>query len=320
MAHRIVFGLMASHEGPGVVAQLADTLSPYRVVIHQDLAHHAGARVVRPNVHHVPDPVPTGWGSWGFCQAILRTMRHALQTQDCDYFQLLSASCLPIRPLADFQCHIDRDRGRIHADLMPVDINANTLMTFAYRTYLPGGGLRFRLMRRARRWYFGPDADLVQTCSLSVLRRQPPVASVVARQAGFALTRMAVRGRMGNHPFAPDLKPAIGSIWFGAHREVCEDLLRRAESDPRIEFFRRLHIVDETLFPTLLANAGVAIAPSNHVVNAFDEQGHPARIDGPALDRLAASGRFFARKFSTDTADPVRRRAIEMAEGWVQAA
>lgn len=320
MGHRIVFGVMSSHEGPGVVAQLADTLSPFRVVVHHDAARHGRLRARRPNLDYVPDPVPTGWGSWGFCQAILHTLRHALAAHDGDYFQLLSASCLPIRPLADFQCHIDQDPARIHADLMPVDGNVNTLMTFAYRTYLPGGGLRFRLMRRARCWYFGRDARLVQTCSLSILKRQPPVRSVMAGQAGIALTRLAARGMLGSHPFSADLRPAIGSIWFGAHREVCEQLLRRWETDPRMDFFRRLHIVDETLFPTLLANAGATIHSSNHAVNAFDPQGHPHLIDEVALDRLAGSGRFFARKFSTDPNHPVRLRAIEMSEGCAQAA
>ena len=155
MGMRIVFGLMASHEPPAAVAQLVDALAPLRVVLHLDAARASQLKLERPNLSNVPHPSATGWGNWGFTRAILRTVRHAAEVHDFDYFQLLSPSCLPIRPIADFRAHILQERVDIHADLIQVECDDDTFMTFGYRTYLPGSTLRFRVLRRMRGWYFG---------------------------------------------------------------------------------------------------------------------------------------------------------------------
>ncbi len=317
MSNRIVFGLMSSYESPDCVRQLVDALSPFRVLVHHDTSKRPDPCINLPNARSVPDPALTGWGSWGFSQAILRTLTYALEQHDFDYFQLLSPSCLPIRPLADFQAHVNRNDADIHADLMPVDADDTMLMNFGYRTYLAGRTLRFRVLRRVRGWYFGDHPALLQTHSLSVLRRpmDGTGGSVIARQAGLALTRMAAASALSAHPFGEGWRPMIGSTWFGARRSVCEYLVDSARNDPRIDHFRRLHIVDESMFSTMLGNSGFRIRPSNHAVNAFDAQGHPRVIGASDLHRLESTGRFFARKFSAHADDPARQWALEAAQG-----
>jgi len=313
---RLVFGLMSSQQPAHTVAQLVDALSPHPVVVHHDFDKRRDFALACPNAQLVPDPKLTGWGTAGFVEAIFHTLRFALREHDFDYFQLLSPTCLPIRPLEAYEAHVADDPADIHCDLMPVDEDDDVLMSFAYRAFVPGQTLRFRMLRRARSWYFGSDSDLIQTRSLSVLRyRDVPVAGGrgLARRAGLALTRMAADGRFGAHPYGPRLRPTIGSIWFGARRTVCEYLVRQSHDERTLGFFNRLHLVDETLFPTLLASSGFRIGASNHTISAFNENGNPRWIDDAELDRMFTTGRFFARKFPDDPESPVRRRALARA-------
>lgn len=315
---RIVFGLISSHENAQVLSQLVDTLAPHRVVLHHDPTREPLTDLRCANLLQVPDAQPTGWGTWSFVQAILRTLRFARERHDFDYFQLLSPSCLPIRPLADFRHHVMHDRADIHADLMPVDADDDTLMTFGYRTYLPGGGLRFRLLRHVRGWYFGPHADLIQQQSLSLHRHnQHPLLTprALGGHVALALTHLAARGLLGAHPYGPTLQPRIGSIWFGARRTAVDRLLQMSQTEPWRSGFRRYHLLDEALLPTLLAQTGCSIHPSNHVISPFDERGHPQTIGVEDMPGFEASGRFFARKFSLNADDAARRLALEWACG-----
>lgn len=313
---RIVFAVMSSQQSAPTVAQLVDALDPYPVVVHHDFDKRRDFALAHPRVTMVPEPKVTGWGTWGFAEAVFHTIRHVLAHHDVDYLQLLSPTCLPIRPVGAFAAHLAADPARIHADLMPVEEREDVLMTYAYRTYVARGSLPFRFLRRARGWYFGEAPRLVQTCSLSVFERaagRPGIADRLRRGAALGLTRLAARGRLSAHPFGPDLRPMIGSTWFGAHRPVLEHL-ERASRDPRaLAFFRGLELVDESLFPTLLGNAGFPIGRSNHAVNTFDTNGHPRWIEGADLDALVASGRHFARKFPDAPQAPIRLRALALA-------
>jgi hypothetical protein len=315
MALRIVFGIMSATQSAAAVTQLAEVLDPHRVVVHHDYEKRADFRVDAPNVEMVTEPKVTGWGTWGFSEAIFHTVRYALEHHDFDYFQLLSPTCLPIRPVEEFEAFVATDPADAHVDRMEVDGDDDTLMTFGYRTYLPGSSLRFRLLRRARSWYFGDDSDLVQTQSLSMLKRRSEPGgrpSSLGARAGLALTRWVADGRLGGHPFGPGFRPMIGGVFFGARRNVCEHLVRMSEGQGSLEFFRGLHIVDETLFPTLLANSGFTLGPSNHAINAFNAEGSPRWIEPADLDTLIATGRYFGRKFIDDPDAPIRQRVLEL--------
>jgi hypothetical protein len=104
----------------------------------------------------------------------------------------------------------------------------------------------------------------------------------------------------------------IGSIWFGARRHVCEHLMKASGDEQVLGFFRSLHIVDETLFPTLLANGGFLLGTSNHAISPFNDRGNPRWIELGDMEGIVASRRFFARKFPDDPDATVRRRALEL--------
>jgi hypothetical protein len=314
MSPRIVFGVMSATQSAAIVDQLCGLLAPHRVVVHHDFAKRADFVLSASNARIIADPRPTGWGTWGFSDAILHTVEHALAHYEFDYFQLLSPTCLPLRPLAEFEHFVASDRAQAHADCTPVDASDDVLMTFGYRTFAPGASLRMRVLRKLRGWYFGEAPELVQTASLSMLRRSGGETSAPLSPGGrlaLAATRLAAGAGARYGPFGDGLRPMIGGVFFGARRHVCQRLVR-ARGDTRLmAYVRELQIVDETLFPTLLWNLARPVGPANHAINAFTGEGSPRWIDASDLDRLHASGRFFARKFVDDPRDPTRLRTIE---------
>ena len=263
MRPRIAFGVFSATQSGASVDQLAEALQPHTVVVHHDFSKRADFSVSAPNIVLVPDPRDTGWGSWGFADSIFHTLDFARRTLEFDFFQTMSPTCLPIRPVQALEERVANDEDDIHADLFAVERDADTLMNYAFRTYVPGSSQRMRVLRRARHWYFDSDSDWVQTASQAMLVRpqgRPP--GLVAR-ASLALTRLASRGWLANHPFGPGFRPILGSVWIGMRPPVVDHLLTM-RADPRVDgWFRKLNLVDELLFPSLLANSGFRIGPSN---------------------------------------------------------
>lgn len=315
MAPRILFVILSSRRATGAVEQLVDMLSPHQVVIHHDFSKAADFRVDRPNARLIPDPCLTGWGTWGLCEAIVHSIRFGLDNCEFDYLQLLSEACLPIRPLREFEEHVAGGDADANADIIDIESDPDTWMTYASRAYLPAGSLRYRVAQRLRSWYFGDDAQWVERQSLVVLR--PPgdgqVCSSLRRKAALSITRAMCARPFCAHAYSADFRPAVGSTWFGARREVCEYLVARAH-EPRLRaFFARQAIPDEQFLQTILRNSHFRLGRSNHAISRFSRSGHTQLIRPDELERMFASGRFFARKFPDDPAAPSRLSAIERA-------
>lgn len=322
MSARIVFGVLSATQPAALVDQLAGLLHPHPVVVHHDFRKLPDYAPSAPNVVLIQDPRETGWGSWGLADAVFHTMRFALERFEFDYFQLLSPTCLPIRPLAEFEAHVARGAHDANVDLMYLDEDDATLMHYGYRTFMPDGTLRYRILRRVRHWYFEQDTDLEQLQSLSRLvvrsraEGRPPT---MRGRLALALTRAAARGALGRHPFVSDYRATVGGLFFGARRSVCDHLVGMSGHGVIDPFLRALHIVDETVFPTLLGNSRFSLGPSNHAINDFALDGSPRWIEDADLTRLLATGRFFARKFPVGVDAAVRRRAIRALEQPVHA-
>jgi hypothetical protein len=318
MSIRIVFSVMSATQQSATVAQLARSLAPHVVLIHHDFSKNEDFRVEGPNVRFVPNPTVTGWGSWGLSRGIFNTIECALRTIEFDYLHLLSPTCLPIRPIGDLESFIAASEVDIHADMFEVERDEQTLMNFGCRAYAYGDSFKYRALGRLRKLYFGvgKDAILEQTCSLSMWRRSPHRAvrglGLVDRLA-LSATQAAARGWLGSNPFSQTFRPMIGSLWIGMKRRVCEYLIRSRNSDPVSDYFAHLKIVDEMLFPTLLANSPFKVGPAIHAVNDFDPFGSPYWITDADLDRIFATDRYLARKFPDNPAAPVRARALERA-------
>ena len=312
----VVFVVMSAQQPAAVVEQLIDSLAPHRVVVHHDFTQQPDFRIDRPQAVLVPDPRETGWGTWGFCDALLHSLDFCANELGFDYCQVLSPTCLPVRPVADFVRHLMSDPADAHADLFDLDTDLDVWMSYAYRAYFDANSVRSRALGRVRKVYFGPRAQRAHFRSLQILRsgREPDATSTaVVQSLAVAATRLVAGLPGGARRYGTALRPVVGSTWFGVRHAACVRLLQAARRPEVTGAFRRLANADEHVFPTLLRSAAIRLSGSNHFISPFDLDGHPVRIGLDELDRAARSGRFFARKFRDDTADAVRRRALAMS-------
>ena len=99
MRPKIVFVVMSALNKPATTEQLARALAPHLcwcITISTRSPHFT---LEAPNVRFVPNPKRTGWAVFGFTDGIFYSLRYALENLDFDYLQLLSPTCLPIKPL-----------------------------------------------------------------------------------------------------------------------------------------------------------------------------------------------------------------------------
>jgi hypothetical protein len=312
MTRGVLFGVMSAQQPDSTVSQLVDALGGRPVVVHHDFTKRREFRLPQPNVDFVPQPRVTGWGTWGFVEGIVLLIEHALRHHDFDYFQLLSPTCLPIRTVEEFEAFVSSATAEVHADLIPLCEDPDALMHFGYRVFTANDTLRFKAARRISSWYFDDTAALEQTRSLSMRRRAAGPIDVPAR-AALWLTRLAAATAVSRSPFDAGFLPTVGSTWFGARRAVCEYLVARIRAPEISRYFRRLHLCDEIVLGSVIANSGFRLGPSNHTVSPFDPRGHPVWITEDELRRKFDTGRFFARKFPEEAGSEVRRLALERA-------
>lgn len=305
---KIVFGIMSAVHSAATVKQLVRALAPWPVVIHHDFSQTPDFVIDEPNVIFVPQPKRTGWGAWGFSQGVLHLLDHCLHVEKADYFQLLSPTCLPIRPVADLQAHVLHSPHDVHISYADLSTNRDLLMNFGHRAYLPAGSLRFRALRRLRTIYFGEQAQSLPIANMQTYVRAAGRLPASAWLA-LALTRLAQRGWFGSHPFQSELRSLIGGTWFGCKRDAGLYLLSKARDERLREFFARIWIPDEMLFASLFGSSPFEVGLSNHIVNRFTE-GNPNWFDSADLDTLFATKRFFARKFRDDPTDTARRDVL----------
>jgi hypothetical protein len=309
---KLVFGIMSALQPAGTVASLVDALGlRHPILIHHDWSQQPDFRLSRPNVAFVENPQRTGWSTWGFSQGILRLVECAMARERFDYFQLLSPTCLPVRPIRDFELHLARTGADFLIDAVRLDSDPNVLMSHGWRAFASAGSLRQRMLRRARRWYFGEAPIVASRSGLSF-----PVTSLVEAagmratlaRIGHTLTLQARNHNGFSHPFSSDFPCYAGSTWFTASRRGCDYLLERAADVSLIRRFASLSMGDEMFFPTLYKNSGLPCAPAVHYISPFIDA-RPAWLDLSSIEEIRRSGAYFARKFPEDAASPVRAAA-----------
>jgi hypothetical protein len=317
---RILFGIMSAVQPAPTVAALCDAIGvEHPILIHHDFSQQPDFVVKRPNVHFVLNPARTGWADWGFTQGILRLVTSAMERKDWDFFQLLSPTCMPIRPIGDLQANLSSSGADYLLDAVDIATEARLLMSHGWRAYASAGGWRHRILRRARRWYLGMDSPMANHGGLSFpTRSRIDDGGMTALKAyiGLGITKVAQHHVGFSHVFSPEFCCFAGSTWFGASRRGCAYLLAKTGEGRLLEHFRHMHMADEMLFPTVLRNSNLKAGPAVHYISRFIDA-RPAWIQLSDLDDVLASGKFFARKFPEDVASEVRRELAQRLTGRV---
>jgi hypothetical protein len=310
---KLAFGILSAREDPAAIGQLIASLGPHSLIF----AHHDVSKSPAPVLHHRPnlrlvrEPVRTHWGAWSLCEAILRLLRDALADPDWGYFQLLSGSCLPIKRIDAFQRFLDDADTDANVDMVALDEDPVAMMSHGYRAYAQADTTGHRVLRKLRRWYLGDHPHRVDRQGLGFALPAPERAGGAGARIALGSMRLVTAGSAPgiDHPFNGRLRCFAGSTWWGARRAACEYLLAQPDDGPLQRFFKRVSIPDEFYFQTVLGNSGFAIGESNHMISRFDDA-HPTRLEAAALPALAASPRFFARKFPDDPTDPLRLEVL----------
>ncbi|HYF21183.1 MAG TPA: hypothetical protein VEA40_25195 [Ramlibacter sp.] len=310
MRPRIVFVVMSAVSPAGTVDQLAAALAPHQVLVHHDFSQTPEFPLASPNVSFVPDPVRTGWASFGFVEGIFHSMAHAVQHLDFDYLQLLSPTCLPIKPMEQFEARVGEP---VDAHFGAIDLlgDRDCLMSVGYRAFTPLGSFRHRVLRRLATEYFGGAPDRRDEAGVWLHGGGGRGWKALAARAA---VQLAAAGALGPHPFGQQLRPYYGSVWFGARPHVVRGMVEEFRRPEIHDYFAGLRIAEEFLVPTLLMRHAQRRGGFHHYISRFD-QAHPSKLDVKDLDELRASPAFFARKFPEDVQAPIRLRVLrELAQ------
>lgn len=302
---RIVFVVMSAVAKPQTVDQLARALAPHLVLVHHDHSQTPDFALSAPNVRFVPAPMRTGWGQFGFVEGIFHSLAYALRHLDFDYLQLLSPSCLPIKPLADFERHIS-GMEEAHFDCVDLLTDRDALMSVGYRAFTAYSSLAHRLARRLVNVYF--DTSARQRQEAGIWLRSGAGMSLASRLAGLALAALP-HPALGRHLQQQHLRLYYGSTWFGARRHIVSGMVRTWQQPGVREHFRQVRLAEEFLVPSLLMKLRPHKGPLNHLVQRFD-QAHPGQFGIEHLDVLRQSKAYFARKFPDEPLAPVRQQVL----------
>ncbi len=310
MQPRIVFLVMSAVSKPATVDQLAHALAPHTVLVHHDFSQTPDFPLTAQNVVFVPDSKRTGWAFFGFVEGIFHSLRYALTHLDFDYLQLLSPTCLPIKPMAQFEACV-ASGVQAHFDCVDLLADRDALWYVGYRAFTPENSLAHRLVRRAVNIYFGGSTG--RRDEAGIWLRSGGGKGLLARSAGL-LIKGFCRPSRGHPVFNGAFHPYYGTAWFGARREIVAGMVDLFKRPGFRDYFSHLRIPEEFLFPSMLMHLVTRKGPMNHVVKKYNEA-RTGTFDDADVELLRASSAFLARKFPDDAAAPIRLRVLEELVG-----
>jgi hypothetical protein len=309
---KIVFGILSANNPADIVQQSIDALgSDCIVIVHHDFNQRPDFVLTGHNVWILENPVHTKWGNWSLAEAVLRLLRHALINHQFDYFQLLSDSCLPIRPAQEFAQTLLSKRPDVMMDLIDIRTNKDVFLSHAYRCYTPLNTLLNRVFRRGRLWALGTGphtlekiAGLDIPIAQSALSPNAKVKQVIGQTIIDSL-------RLRNFTTSR-LRAYVGSTWFCASRQVCNHIVEQANNEKLVAYFSKLNGPDEIFFPSIVGNSQFRnIMPANHATLWQQRGTGPEEIQESDLPIIMSSGKFFARKFPKQRDHIVRSAALK---------
>jgi hypothetical protein len=315
MKHRIIFLLMSAVSKRATVDQLAQALAPHLVLVHHDFSQSPDFKLTASNVMFVPEPKRTGWGVFGFVEGIFHSLRYANRHLDYDYLQLLTPSCLPIKPINQFEAHVMGD-AEAHFDCVDLTTDADALLSVGYRAFAPDRSYRHRVGKRLAMaaWTTATDRRDVAGIWLPSGFGKAGRPNLISRIA-FFYNKALRNPTIGRHIFDSTMPPYYGTTWFGARRRVIAEMVAGFDRPGVREHFSGLRIADEFLIPTLLMQIGARKGPMNHYVHTF-QGAHPGRLEDRDFDMLRRRPEFFARKFADDAQAAIRVRVLEELAGF----
>lgn len=313
---RVAFGVLSSRDSAAAIDQIARAVFPNPVYVHHDFSKHPDYSPHASNVIVLTDPVKTAWGDWSLVEASFRLMDEAMKDPAVSHFQLLSESCLPVRPLSEYVDYLRTERADIMIDSLPL-ADEVALFSHGWRYCSRTSGVR-RVARKLTVVLWGEQRRHLSRSAVNLTLAGIPCSR-------FALVRMwcmrFVLRRIMKYAPGVDLTSgieslAIGGQWFAASRRGMAWLLAaRKTYGAFTQRYQAYPIPDESYIHSLVRFAaqrgvGLRVRPGNHAL-FWDAAGTgPDLLHDADEPRIRASGKFFARKFVLDQDSSLRTRFV----------
>ena len=316
----VCFVVLAHHQ-PKVFHRLLQALSgPGRdTVVHVDRKVDSGPfrSDADPAIHYVPKRRSVYWGGWSLTKAIIGSLAHALTVSDADYFMYLGGTDFPIRPHHELDARLE-------------ELGPNSLVN--YYPLVPGiwgYGLIDRYQLIDLKTMLVDERSAVSPPNLAVRTRLRERVVKLERQMN---AQHGPRDTTWTRFFS-------GSSRWCLSREAARfvvDHYESPESRPLRRFLMTCANSDEIYVQTALLNSPLrercvgyvedeaaeifagsrAPMPDEkrvylHYIDWSEEREDPAILVESDLPALAASGQYFACKFTDDRSLPLIGRIEE---------
>ena len=239
-----------------------------------DVAIHIDARCPQAEVDFLrtsfrpEDPISitqkhrTSWGGFGLVQASLDAAKELLSRgADITHVTLLSGSCLPLRPIRQFQNFLSRNP---YTDFIEsVDVASHKwvqdgLSEERFDFFFP-------FSWKTQKFAFDWSTEFQRKLGV---KRKPPLG----------------------------LKPHLGSQWWCLSRQTLQKIISDPNRKSYDRFFRHSWIPDESYFQSLVRLHSERLTAQSMTWSKFDAEGKPFIVYNDLLQTLESSDCFFLRK------------------------
>lgn len=263
-----------------LVGQLCDP--DFTVYVHLDRKSALDPAALHPAARQVAPRIDVRWGGFSQVEATLVSLRQILREQpDFDKVIFLSAQDFPLLPNALLKRELMRLKDHELLETAPIGPGGWNV-GFRYQFFAREGGGRLERL----------------ACAL---------ANRVLRLSGR-------RRRM------PDgFVPHGGSSWWALSRDCLAEVLRLADTHPRLmRFMRTVQCPDEMLFQTLVMHSRFAgrVLSENFRYVQWPERGarNPKVLDNGDFERIRASNAHFCRKLDSQASAELLPRLVQWKE------
>lgn len=307
---KIAFCVLSSKHSQKAIDILAKQVAPHPVYVHHDFSKQPDFVPLGENIIILKNPVATAWGDWSLVEGTFRLMRSALDDPAVTHFQLLSESCLLIKPIVEYENYLKVNKPDFMIDIISMK-DKQAQRSHGWR-YFSINTFSRRILRRLSVWCFYEDSSYLSTQSINL--------KICTLKNSIRLRALVGKLFINFHwiIFHRKLKVmgletmAIGGQWFGTSRSASQWLLDSRDSNQLLtSHFQKCHIPDEAFFQTLVINGILqqqpfTVLPSNHYTSWASCGTGPDILTPQDIKALASCQKFFARKAPLETDSPIR--------------
>ncbi len=255
---------------------------------------------------------PGGRGRFSVVDAAISAMRW-LESQSKPYHWLvqLSGQDYPVRPMAELRDELERgsaDGYFYHFDAFdPIEAGEGPI------------AWPLREVENRYRFQYALLNPGVSNLARAILKVPRLILERTHRYRLHTSYGLMVGTRVATLPFTRTFRLYGGSFWVTINRRCVRAVLDFVDEQPDVvAYFRGVIVPEETFFATVLANRSDLVL-SRRELRYYDfsmgRHGRPALLGRADLDRVLASGCYFARKFDlehdTEIALMIDRRVHE---------